>query len=334
MAVSICESCIRDGGLSITPVAVTVFEIIDLMPARTNHFQKLVFEIERQLALLGAVVKESAMLPERLTGELREVDILVSIDEGQHRVQIGIECQDRSRPATKQWVEAIAKKHEDLGINKTVLISSSGFYSAARRRAESLFIGILDIKGITKADWPTEVFRNLKVPVRDRHSELIKITWASFEPVLGQSQKPVSKRKGLTARLADGSSVNLLDVVQKYGNGILEQLALNDEPPTHAVVRLYEDLHFYKGSTLVGVASHLFLRWKHKTHFFAIRLKPYSYGNKVLAVGHAKRRGMKWTASAIIESPGVVRINCEAPGALKTVFKFGKLPKAQHHLFA
>jgi hypothetical protein len=320
--------------LSANVVAVTVLQIANHMPARTNQFQKLIFEIERQLAPLGAVVKESAMLPERLTGELREVDILVSIDEGHHRVQIGIECQDRSRPATKQWVEAIAKKHEDLGINKTVLISSSGFYSAARRRAESLFIGVLDIKGINKADWPAEVFRNLKVPVRDRRSELIKIFWGSFEQVPGQTQKAVSKWKGLTARLADGSSIALLDVVHKYGNGILEQLAMNDEPPADAVVRLYEDLHFYKGPTLVGVATHLFLRWKHKTHFFVIRLKPFRYGNRVLAVGYAKRRGMKWTASAIVESPGVVRIKCEAPGALKSAFKFAKFPKAQQHLLA
>ena len=41
------------------------------MPARTNQFQRLVYEIERQLAPLGAVVEESAMLPERLSHELR-----------------------------------------------------------------------------------------------------------------------------------------------------------------------------------------------------------------------------------------------------------------------
>jgi hypothetical protein len=303
------------------------------MPARTNKFQKLVFEIERQLAPLGAVVKESAMLPERLTGELREVDILISIDGGQHRVQIGIECQDRSRPATKQWVEAIAKKHEDLGINKTVLISSSGFYSAARRRAESLFISVLDIEGIAKADWPVEFFQNLKVPVRDRRSELVKMAWWSFEPLPGAPQKPVTKHTGLTAKLSDGSPADLLGVINRYGNGILEQLALNDEPPTDAVVRLYEDLHFYKGPTLVGIVTHLFLRWKHKTHFFAIRLKPFRYGDKTLAVGRAKRRGMEWAASAVIEGPGVVRINCDAQGALRTGFKLAKIPKGQEHHF-
>ena len=70
-------------------------------------------------------------------------------------------------------MESIAKKNEELGINKTVLASSSGFYAAARRRAESLFTSVFDIARINKADWPTEVLRNPKVPVRDRSSEVI-----------------------------------------------------------------------------------------------------------------------------------------------------------------
>jgi hypothetical protein len=302
------------------------------MPPRTNQFQKLVYAIERQLAPLGAIVEESAMLPERVSGEPREVDILISLDEGHHKVRIGIECQDRSRPASKQWVEAIAKKHEELGINKTVLISSSGFYEAARRRAESLFIGIVDIEDIAKADWPAEIFSNLKVPVRDRSSEVIKYSWGLMDIVPGQPQKAVSKWKGLTGRLADGSPVEIFQIIEKYGNGILGQVSVHTEPPTDAVVRLYEDMHLYKDKTLVGIATHLFLRWKHKTRFFTVRLKPVRYGNKVLAVGHAERRGIKWTVSAVIESPGVVRIQCEALGALNAGFKLAALPKGKEHL--
>ena len=84
------------------------------MPARTNQFQRLVYDIERQLAPLGAIVEESAMLPERMSRELREVDILVSLDEGHHRVRIGIECQGKSRPATKQWVEGSPRSTRNL----------------------------------------------------------------------------------------------------------------------------------------------------------------------------------------------------------------------------
>lgn len=302
------------------------------MPARTNQFQNLIYEVERQLAPLGAVVEESAMLPERVSGELREVDILISLDEGHHRVRIGIECQDRSRPATKQWVESIAKKHEELGINKTVLVSSAGFHASARRRAESLFMSVLDIAHINRADWPTEVLRNLKVPVRDRSSEIIKIGWGFLELGPGQTRKTVSNLKGVKAELPNGSRVDLLEVVQRYGNGVLEQLAGHEEGPSVVIGRLHDDLRLYRGREFIGVVRFLFLRWKHTTRFFAIRLKPVRYGDRVLAVGRAKRRGIEWTVTAIVESPSVVRIRYESSGALKTILRFGKLPKRLEHL--
>lgn len=296
------------------------------MPARTNEFQRLVYEIERQLAPLGAVVKESAMLPERVSRELREVDILVSLDEGHHRVRIGIECQDKSRPATKQWVEAIAKKHEELGINKTVLVSSSGFYAATRRRAESLFMGVIDITDIGQADWPTEVLRDLKVPVRDRSSEVIKVGWGFLELGPGQTRNTVSNLKSVKAELPNGSRIDLLDVVQKYGNGILKEAATHEEGPESAVVRLHDDLRLFRRREFIGTVRFLSMRWKHTTQYLVIRLKPIRYGNRVLAIGRAKRRGVEWTATAIVESSGV-RVRCEAPKTLATSLVFAELPK-------
>jgi hypothetical protein len=302
------------------------------MPARTNQFQKLVYEIERQLAPLGAVVEESAMLPERVSGELREVDVVISLDEGHHRVLIGVECQDRSRPATKQWVESIAKKHEELGINKTVLVSSSGFYASAKRRAESLFMSVIDISHINKADWPTEVFRNLKVPVRDRASEIVKVGWGFLEVAPGQTRKTLSNLKGVRARLPTGSMVDLIEVVQSYGNGVLEQFTEQDEGPEKAIGRLHDDLRLYRAGQFIGIVRFIFLRWKHTTKFFAIRLKPVRYGDRVLALGRAKRRGVEWTATAVVEGPGIVRIRCESSGAFKTILKVGKLPTGLEHL--
>jgi hypothetical protein len=302
------------------------------MPARTNQFQRLVYEVERQLAPLGAVVEESAMLPERASGELREVDILVSLDEGHHRVRIGIECQDKSRPATKQWVEATAKKHEELGINKTVLVSSSGFYSAARRRAESLFMGVIDIANMSRADWPTEVLRHLKVPVRDRSSEVVKIGWGFLEFGPGQTRKTVSNLKGIKAELSNGSRIDLLEIIQHYGNGILKQAATHEEGPQFAIVRLHDDIRLFRRREFIGTVGFLFMRWKHTTQYFVIRLRPLCYGNRVLAIGRAKRRGIEWTATAIVESSGAVRVRCEAPKALTTTLMFAKLPKDLEHL--
>ena len=45
------------------------------VPKRTNDFQALIALVERQLAASGVRVVESEMLADRLTGELREVNV-------------------------------------------------------------------------------------------------------------------------------------------------------------------------------------------------------------------------------------------------------------------
>jgi hypothetical protein len=48
------------------------------VPKRTNDFQALIVLVERQLAASGVRVVESKMLADRLTGELREIDVCVN----------------------------------------------------------------------------------------------------------------------------------------------------------------------------------------------------------------------------------------------------------------
>jgi hypothetical protein len=106
------------------------------MPARTNAFQEMV-------ALLTAVMREdesmmvtpSAMLPDVITGDLREVDICVETQVAGHKVLVGIECRDWGRPQAVTWVEEMHTRHEALPVNVTVLVSSSGFTKGASTKA-------------------------------------------------------------------------------------------------------------------------------------------------------------------------------------------------------
>jgi len=106
------------------------------MPARTNEFQEMV-------ALLTTVMREddsmtvtpSAMLPDIVTGTLREVDICVETQVVGNKVVVGIECRDHKRPQTVAWVEETHTKHEALQVNFTILVSSSGFSEEAVLKA-------------------------------------------------------------------------------------------------------------------------------------------------------------------------------------------------------
>ena len=108
------------------------------MPRRSNTFQKLVTLLETALASNGVLVRESVLLKDLRTGEEREVDIILEGMVSSYKTTIGIEVIDRSRPASTPWVEAMYQKHADLPIDKTILVSRSGFYAPASEKARLL----------------------------------------------------------------------------------------------------------------------------------------------------------------------------------------------------
>ncbi|WP_431240424.1 hypothetical protein ACQ86B_13625 [Mycolicibacterium aichiense] len=107
------------------------------MPARTNEFQEMV-------ALLTQIMREdesmtvtpSKMLPDVITGKLREVDVAVETTVAGRKVTVGIECRDWKDPQSIGWVEEMHGKHLDLPIQLTMLVSSSGFTESALAKAK------------------------------------------------------------------------------------------------------------------------------------------------------------------------------------------------------
>jgi len=118
------------------------------MPKRINDLQKLI-RMLTQLLGDNAVVEESKMLTDLLSGEPREVDIYAEGTFAGHNVNIGIECRGHQRRQGVRWVEQMHSKHERLPTNLLILVSSSGFTGPAISKSNSY-----DIKTIalTQAD--------------------------------------------------------------------------------------------------------------------------------------------------------------------------------------
>lgn len=105
------------------------------MPKRTNLFQDVVSIVHEHLAG-DAEIERSAMLRNRLTGKLREVDVVLRSKTGPgYETVIGIEAAGRGRPAAADWVEAMAGKHRNLPTDKVILVSEEGFSDQARALA-------------------------------------------------------------------------------------------------------------------------------------------------------------------------------------------------------
>lgn len=123
------------------------------MPPRTNPFQRLVTLLTATLAG-HARVTESAMLQDRVTGEKREVDVLVVATTATYQVNLGIEVISWARPADTPWVEKMRAKHDNLPTDKLILVSEAGFSGPAKRKAEFYGIETLTVEEACDADWP------------------------------------------------------------------------------------------------------------------------------------------------------------------------------------
>ena len=86
------------------------------MPRRTNEFQRLIAAIQGHLDP-GSSVAESELLPDRITGTGREVDVVISGKVGSQPVTVSVECRDRARSADVTWVEQMQAKHSRLATN-------------------------------------------------------------------------------------------------------------------------------------------------------------------------------------------------------------------------
>jgi Restriction endonuclease len=175
------------------------------MPPRTNEFQQLIYLVQHSLAG-RATVRESAMLTDRLTGEDREVDILIESETAGHKLAISIECVASRRKATVEWVERMWAKHQNLPTNKLVLVSRSGFTADARAKAALLNIDAVDLSRALEADWNSVISQLAQLEVTVVDSEL---TWCKAvlpEPPI----RPVSGIESAILYLPTGQPLGTL----------------------------------------------------------------------------------------------------------------------------
>lgn len=142
------------------------------MPKRTNDFQKLVLLMQQHLAAReGWSVQESRMLVDRVTGDEREVDIVVEGRINGVPFLIGLECQAKKRRSDLPWVQYQSKKHERL-TNKLVLVSKAPFTKSALREATLSGVETVSFADAVNVNWSAYI---------DQYTQL---TLATFDLML------------------------------------------------------------------------------------------------------------------------------------------------------
>lgn len=95
-------------------------------------------------------VEESAELTHRLTGEPREVDVVIRETVAGYDVVISVEATVRR--ADTPYVKAMLQKHAELETDRLVLVAERGFTEPARRLAEMRGVVVITPEALAAAD--------------------------------------------------------------------------------------------------------------------------------------------------------------------------------------
>jgi len=119
-----------------------------------KSLEKLIEHLEKVLTdNTNTTIQAPVRLPDRITGRKREHDVLITSKIGHHNLVIAIECRDRSRPIGVNQVESFRTKCQDTGVNQGILVSPTGFWKTAIKKAEHYGIKCLTIEDALSFNW-------------------------------------------------------------------------------------------------------------------------------------------------------------------------------------
>ncbi len=105
------------------------------MARQGRELELIIEKIESSSLPEGALIKSPGFIEDKITGQQREVDVLVEYELGTVQIMVIIECRDRKSSQDTQWIEQIATKVNDLNANKVIAVSSSKFTGPALKKA-------------------------------------------------------------------------------------------------------------------------------------------------------------------------------------------------------
>jgi Restriction endonuclease len=119
-----------------------------------EDLQRLVQVIERATHDDGNVrVDSPKRLPDKDTGRPREHDLVLTFTQRHHTFVMALECRDWSRKVGVPHVEAFYAKCQRTGIDRDIMVSSTGFAQTALEKAASYNIGCLSLDQAARLNW-------------------------------------------------------------------------------------------------------------------------------------------------------------------------------------
>ena len=125
-----------------------------------KKFEKVIAGIHI-LSDRGALVKFNDHIRGKKTGRKWQVDVSVRFKKGLYAHLVVIECKDLTKKVSIKDVQAFITKVDDLGANKSIMVSASGFQEGAIKAAE-----VYGVELYTLTEEPGEWLDKIIAPIQ------------------------------------------------------------------------------------------------------------------------------------------------------------------------
>lgn len=111
-----------------------------------QEYQEAVALLYEQLEGLGNV-KRNVFIPDRITGQNRQIDVLIEIEERGHKLTMAVDAKFHSSPLDVKDIEEVIALSSAVKANKTVIVAMNGWTKPAEIKAqyESCDLRILEL---------------------------------------------------------------------------------------------------------------------------------------------------------------------------------------------
>ena len=105
-----------------------------------QQYQNLVLQLYKEAQGIG-IVRGNVKIPDKLTGQLRQVDCWLEVSiKGHHTVSILIDAKYHKNKINVNHVEGVSELAKSVGANKAIIVCSNGWTNPAAIKAK--FMGM------------------------------------------------------------------------------------------------------------------------------------------------------------------------------------------------
>lgn len=147
------------------------------MPKAGRDLEQLVARLEGALAGAGVTITSPDFFTGRNSGVAREIDVSLRHDSpSSGPILVMVECRDRGGAQDVTWIDGLVGKRDDVGADRAIAVSRSGFSAGAESYARAKGINLRRLHNITDEDvlsWvrPTEL-RAYYLGLKPRHIQI------------------------------------------------------------------------------------------------------------------------------------------------------------------